>query len=132
MKGKTASLQARITEELKDERLFLWSKNDKDDDKLYQIVEEYYPRGYKNECKRACNKRGTTNIIWVSTPNIGDNKLLTVEADLIETLNPFANVQRPGPNSELQNLTVDIIGLMKHQIHKHRSSTKYKKGKVRV
>jgi hypothetical protein len=120
MKGKTASLRARITEELIDERFFLWSENKDDFIKIYNIFKKLYKRDYEKECKRAFRKRETTHIIWVGTPNIDNKKLLTVEADLIETLNPIVNIHRPKPTSELLDQTVKIIKLMKHQIHENR------------
>lgn len=126
MKGITASLKARITEELKDERFFLWSENGYTFEKIYNIVQKYYKKDYEKEWRRAYKKKGTTHIIWVGTPSIANPNLLTVEADLIETLNPIANVQRPRPKSELLDQTVDIIKLMKHLIHENRPSKKPK------
>jgi len=123
--GKTTSLQARIKEELKDERVFLWygphSNLEKDD--LMKIGQNYYPsmwHEYKNHFDRAIRKSGTTHIIWAVTTEIGNDDVTKIEADLIETMNPIANMQRPGPISDLQNKTIEIIKIFKHQIHMSR------------
>src|SRR6266567_9351063 len=47
--------------------------------------------------KRPLLKAGTTEIIWVPAPKLSDPEILMVEADLIEALNPSANLSRPTP-----------------------------------
>lgn len=121
--GKTANLQARILEELKDEKAFLWH-NCIDEKPLLKIGKKHYPKmwpSYKNHWKRAIRKVGTTHIIWVSTPDLNNKDVEMVETDLIETINPIANHQRPTPKSELQDFTVKVIKAFKHHIHKNRN-----------
>jgi hypothetical protein len=124
--GKTTSLQARIKEELKDERVFLWcgphSNLNKED--LMKIGKKYYPtmwHKYKTHFARAFLKSGSTHIIWAVPSGISVNEVTKIEADLIETMNPIANKQRPVPVSDLQNKTIEIIKMFKHRIHKCRN-----------
>ena len=120
--GKTTSLQARIKEELKDERAFLWygphSKLKEDD--LMKIGQKHYPsmwHKYRTHFSRAIRKSGATHIISAVTSGVSNNEVTKIEADLIETMNPIANIQRSEPISDLQNKTIEIIKMFKHQIH---------------
>jgi len=123
--GKTTSLQARICEELKDERAFIWvglhlGLNKED---LMGLGQHYYPEKwhqYKNNFTRAFRKSGATHIIWAVTEGIRNSEVTKLEADLIETMNPVANRQRPTPVSDLQDKTIGIIRMFKHQIHEGR------------
>lgn len=130
-KAKTSSLRARILEELKDEKSFLWRGEPPklNERQIFRIIHKHYHpnKKYKNSLydpsdyfKRVFKKKEASHIIWVSMQTLGNSKLLSVEADLIETLNPSANAQRPRPTSELQTTTIEIIKLMKHLIHEHR------------
>ncbi len=124
--GKTTSLQARIKEELKDEKIFIWHELHEDltKDKLMNIAEKHYPEmwyKYESHFSRSIRKSGTTHIIWSVTPGINNNEVSKVEADLIETMNPIENKQRPGPVSGLQNKTIEILKMFKHQIHMGRN-----------
>ncbi|OQX08757.1 MAG: hypothetical protein BWK73_24605 [Thiothrix lacustris] len=119
--GKTASLRARITEELKDERAFIWCGNHTglDDIAVKNIWQQFYPpnsNAAENHINRALKKQETTHIIWVATPHINNSKVSKIEADLIETLNPITNAQRPTPTSSLQDVTIDVIKLLKNEI----------------
>jgi len=124
--GKTTSLRARIKEELKDERALLWygphSKLKEDD--LMKIGQKHYPsmwHKYRTHFARAIRKNSATHIIWAVTSGISNNEVTIIEADLIETMNPIANKQRPGPVSDLQNKTIEAIKMFKHQIHMGRN-----------
>jgi len=120
--GRATSLRARIKEELKDERAFLWigphSQLSKDD--LMGIGQRHYPRmwyQYQAHFERAIRKCGATHIIWAATHGISNNEVTRIEADLIETMNPIANIQRPMPVSDLQDKTIEVIRMFKSQIH---------------
>jgi hypothetical protein len=120
--GKTTSLRARIKEELKDERVFLWygPHSTLTEENLKSINEKYYPTmwyQYKNHFARAIKKSKTTHIIWVVTSDLDNSEVIKIEADLIETMNPSANIMRPGPTSGLQDKTIEIIRMFKNQIH---------------
>lgn len=122
--GKTANLQARIREELKDESFFLWH-HVLDEQELFRIGEKHYPRMAKKYLagwKRVIRKSGTTYIHWVDTPDLNNDDVRTVESDLIETMNPYANKVRPSPVSELQEKTINVIFALKSQIHSQRES----------
>ena len=124
--GKTTSLKARITEELKDERAFLWHglHSKLNETELLKVAENHYPNmwhKYESHFKRAIRKNGATHIIWAVTPKLTNSEVVKIEADLIETLNPIANVQRPSPTSDLQGKTIEIIKILKSQIHAHRN-----------
>jgi hypothetical protein len=133
--GKYAGLQKRITEELRDERCFLWIdvlSEKKILDKgaaLFPAKWSQYSKEWQN---RHFKKAGTSHIIWVATPAIDDSHVRNVEADLIETLNPIANVSRPTPPSELQEHTKEVIGHFRSQIHGNRPAPIMKGGKRQV
>lgn len=129
--GRTASLRARITEELKDERALIWrgKHSGLDDEALERLWLGHYPpspgsKASENHVKRALSKAGSTHIIWVATPEIDNGHVARIEADLIESLNPSANVQRPAPTSGLQEMTVSVIQRFKAEMHRHRPTPK--------
>lgn len=126
--GKTASLQARIKEELKDERLCIWCGDHTglNDHQVQEIWHRVYPPARQgcqagvNHANRAIRKQGTTHIIWVATPAIDNADVHKIEADLIEMLNPVGNILRPIPCATLQEATVETIRRFKAEIHRHR------------
>lgn len=128
----TASLYARIRKELSTERLIFWCNpkteiNNEEEDCIVEEMKKLYINSkpdYSNNWKTAYQKKGTTHIIWVSTPKIANEKILDIEADLIETMNPSANIKRPKPSSELQDQTIAVIREMKRLIHKNRPKFK--------
>ena len=120
--SKTANLRARIAEELKDEKWFLWvSLLNKLE--MSSLGAQYYPKQWKKYEKgleRTLKKAGSTYIIWVATPALNEQHFTKIEAELIETLNPIANMQRPAPTLDLQIETVEIIRQFRKQIQKSR------------
>ena len=118
--GKGASLRKRILEELKDERCFAF-RPFKTEDELHKIRIRIHKGKYENHWKRALLKAATTHIIWVTVPHIENEDLIRIEADLIEALNPTANLMRPSPPAGVwQQDTQKIFGLLRKEIHKHR------------
>jgi hypothetical protein len=128
----TASLFARIRKELSTERLIFWCnpkteiKSEGEEDSVVKEMKILY-KGKKNYSlgwRTAYQKKGATHIIWVATPEIRNNKIKDIEADLIETMNPSANIKRPKPKSELQDQTIAVIREMKRLIHENRPKFK--------
>ena len=121
--GKTASLRARITEELKDERVCIWGNFRNSREEVFEWGEQLYPPAawlkFKKHWERSFLKSPATHIIWVST-HLANADIPIVESDLIEALNPIANRQRPIPQSCWQGQTADIFGQLRMEIHKHR------------
>lgn len=125
--GKHAKLYKRITEELGDERCFIWATV-LTALQLNQIGKNSNPvmwhKQYYANFQRSMRKCGSTHIIWVPTPEVKKDEVGAVEADLIETLNPYANIKRPAPpddlTQELQKHSNEIIGKMKRLIHDNR------------
>lgn len=120
--SKHSGLYKRIKEELRDERGFLWytvlgKKGVLD--KGAEIKQDTWSK-CKNEWNRHLLKAGTSHIVWVATPDITESDVLSIEADLIETLNPKANVIRTTPPSKLQEVTKEIISQFRFRIHKNR------------
>jgi len=70
---------------------------------------------------RALKKAGANHIVWVADPDLENSAVQNVESDLIETLNPRANVSRPVPPVALQKHTKEIIGAFRSLIHAHRN-----------
>ncbi|GEM_PF-1649937 len=125
--SKSGDLKARISEELRDERCFLW-RTLRSEAGLLKSGRRLYPRQWKRyeaHWKRSLKKAGTSHIVWVAT-GLKPRAVKRVEADLIEVLNPRANVQRPAPPSTIQSDTSDILALMRQSIHRNR------KGKYRL
>lgn len=120
--GTTTNLRARIREELKDERCFVWAcllpKG-----QIFDLGAEYYAEQWPNYVSgwyRALRKKGTSHIAWVAAPKLNKIQLNTVESDLIETLNPSANIDRPTPLSDQQSVTLEVINELRHEIHNER------------
>jgi hypothetical protein len=121
--GKTAHLRARILEELKDERACIWQ--------AFVCKETLTEAGKKNHgamwqkyqfhMARALKKTRPTYIVWVADPDLLDSNVIDIESDLIETLNPEANVSRPVPPVNLQEHTKEIIAEFRSRIHEERS-----------
>ncbi len=121
--GKTAHLRARIREELKDERVFLWKRQMSDEELLVIGSRIHRPERwaeYRRHWERSLRKAGATYIAWVACEGLSSGAVRNVEADLVETLNPSANEQRPAPPSALQQLTKEIIGEFRRLVHESR------------
>ncbi|MFK8008008.1 MAG: hypothetical protein AB8H03_16745 [Saprospiraceae bacterium] len=125
--SETTGLRARIKEELKDERSFIWlSKMNKKN--ILKLGAIKYPamweKKYKTNTERAFRKFNSTHIIWIAIKRSDkeemEKDILKIESDLIETMNPIANRNRPKPYGDLQKITIEIIKRMKHHIHEKR------------
>jgi hypothetical protein len=118
--GSTKSLKKRICEELKDERAFLWRAFYREG-RLLQIRDRIHPHG-KYSWHRAMKKRGSTHVLWVSAPSFSSRSIEPIEADLIEALNPRANIRRPTPPHNVQREASKIFEKFRSLIHVSRSS----------
>jgi hypothetical protein len=112
--GKTACLHARLLEEIMDERSCFW-RVCRSADHLVRAREDG-----QNARKRAIRKEGATHIIWVATPSLENRQVRKVEADLIEALNPTANLLRPKPPADVQRQAGLIYAAFRKKIHAHR------------
>ena len=70
---------------------------------------------------RALGKTGSTHIAWVANRDLENAEVQDIESDLIETLNPRANISHPVPGVILQKHTKEIIAAFRSLIHEHRS-----------
>jgi hypothetical protein len=142
--GKTASLQARILEELRDERIFAYLDVDTSTEKIAErkakllahCKEQANPRmweTYSKHMHRHFHKAGTTHIVWVSAPNIHNDEVREIESDLIESLNPRANIMRPAPPTTegMQANTKDVFYALRTQIHQSRPQPSLKTKRVK-
>lgn len=120
--GKTANLRARILHELKTERVFVWRQrmSDSELETRLERIRGHMWLLYNKHFIRSLKKRGTTHIAWVADGNLSNDQVGEVESDLIETLNPVANVMRPIPPKHLQEHTEGIIADLRDQIHRSR------------
>jgi hypothetical protein len=119
--GKTANLRSRILEELKDERCCFWRIKYSEDD-LQKLRETYYSKNYQKEWKRSLLKANTTHIVFVASPEINEGDVEIVESDLIESMNPIANIKRPVPPAFLNSDTAKIFHQLREQIHNERKN----------
>ena len=117
--GATKSLKKRIREELKDERCAIWRLVHTHDD-LMAIRDRIHDGKYAAGWTRAMRKAGATHIAWVSAPNTPDESVRNVESDLIEALNPRANLSRPAPPDHLQENAAMIFAAFRKAIHSSR------------
>jgi hypothetical protein len=120
--GSNASLRKRVLKELKDERAFAF-RAFFSQSALEEIREEIHQGKYRSAWKRSVRKEGTTYIVWVSTPDIKEEKdLLRIEADLIESMNPSANADRDPPTEILGSKTLEIFRLFRTRINEQRET----------
>ena len=124
--GKTANLRGRILEELKDERCCIWREVYSETEvfglgpRVHSSKAQWY-KTIRTQWQRALRKAGTTHIVWVRTPQLSNPDVKRIEADLIEALNPQANLQRPAPPRQvLQEDTAEVFRLLRRQVHEHR------------
>ncbi len=123
--NNTNGLRGRISESLKDGRHFLW-KTKLTEKGLLERLKINYPTKYLDYMKAwnyTMHKFNSTHIIWVEIQSeIPNNEILTIESDLIETMNPTANIKRPKPDGVLQANTINVIREFKKHIHLSRSN----------
>jgi hypothetical protein len=113
--GKTKyRLKSRLLEELMDEKSCFWRIC-----RSKKHIIKARDDGQKAR-RRAVRKRGATHIIWVATPKLRKRQVREVEADLIEALNPVANVVRATPPSHIQKDATAIYNAFRKVIHTHR------------
>lgn len=125
-KGKTASLRDRLIKELKVERFFLWyQENMNHDDEIDRIKKLIINSGdYWNldnvktikHIERSMKKAFATHVIWAATPNLSNDLVRDVEAELIKDFNPKGNIQRPASSHEIPKFTSDVIEEIRRHI----------------
>ncbi|HVA16252.1 MAG TPA: hypothetical protein VMV59_00925 [Candidatus Dormibacteraeota bacterium] len=118
--GKSANLRSRLCEELKDERAFAW-RAVYTSDELSKIRERMHGPKYVANWERAAKKVLTTHIIWVSMNDKSNADVLRIEEDLIEALNPIANLRRTTPPPDLKKDATVVFDEFREQIHHGRS-----------
>lgn len=75
----------------------------------------------ENYFKRWLRKKNTRYIIWVSDSSWDSKFLKLIESDLIETLNPLVNNQRPAPpQNTYYKESLSFIREIKKQVYKNR------------
>lgn len=119
--GKHARLRRRILDELKEEKCCFWLTV-RNPDQLQAIREKIYRGKYGLQWKRAMEKEGATHIAWVPAPHLADQDIRPVEADLIEALDPRANVQRPIPQSSVQKEATRVFEQLRLAVHTGRAN----------
>jgi hypothetical protein len=126
--GRTKKLlRARITEELKDERCFLWRHILSKDDlfcagpKVHRGGQENWDEYIRKAWERSAKKATTTHIIFAETKALDNDEVREVEAELIEALNPKANVSKPVPPSHVIKEATRIFLRFRRTIHHIRS-----------
>jgi hypothetical protein len=111
-------------EELKDERACVW-RAFVSEETLREAGKRNHPtmwHKYQSNMARALKKAGATHIAWVADPDLPKSAVTNVESDLIETLNPRANILRPVPPPvTLQGHTKEIVAELRSLIHAHRT-----------
>lgn len=122
--GKTANLRNRIFKELIGERLCFW-RGAYSEEKLNetgQLLHREMWKKYSKNADRAFLKASCTHIAWVSIQHLDNSDVIRVEADLIEAMNPRANLMRPKPPDHLQSNTRGVFELLRACIHAARGT----------
>jgi hypothetical protein len=116
-------LHDRITEELKDERCFLW-RHVLSEDALFCAGPRVHQGGQKSwdeyihkDWKRSVKKARTTHIIFAPTRALDNDGVGRLEAELIEALRPEANASRPVPPSHVVTEAARIFSHFRQTIH---------------
>jgi hypothetical protein len=137
--GKSKELlRARITEELKDERCFVWryilSKNDLfgAGPKVHRGGQEKWDRYIHKAWERSVKKERTTHIIFAQTRVRDNDSVRKVEAELIEALKPEVNVLRPVPPKQVIKEAARIFSHFRQTIHHIRSLRRGDGGPFRI
>lgn len=113
-KGKTSDLKARVLEELKDERAFIWRES-------YTTTEVIgFDPKYETVVKRALRKAGSTHVFWVAETQLAKRTFEAVEYDLIEAMNPTGNRMRRTPSGIVQPEAGKILNTFREMIHGER------------
>ncbi len=122
MAGSDKSLRKRILEELKDERVFVWHHFLRKDDiqalrknRLSELGHTGDPSYRASE--RALLKVHSTCIIWATLKEVD---VRGIETDMIEALNPAANISRPAPTRILQKEAGKVFECFRSVIHRER------------
>lgn len=96
--GKTCHLHARLLEEVKEERGFLWAGEliGHTEDHLHAIWQDYYPdqpgkNGGRRHITRSIRKRNSTHIVVIPAPSLDKESVGSIENHLIKMLAPEVN-----------------------------------------
>jgi hypothetical protein len=111
---KTSDLRARIMEELKDDRAFVW-REFCPTDKVMALDPKY-----QTVVRRALRKAGSTHIFWVAEPHLAQDEFESIEYDLIEAMNPTGNRRRLTPSKRVQPEAGKILNIFREMIHEVR------------
>jgi len=113
---KTASISARLNEELLDEHVALWATVH-DPESIFRTLNAKSKGKYTKEIKRSLRKAGTTDIIWLAEHTLTDDQLNYVEHMLIKTLHPPANKRKPKFINEYPNLLEEALIALRGRIN---------------
>jgi hypothetical protein len=81
---------------------------------------ESWTKYFKWDWQRSIRKAGSTHIIWAPTSKLDNHTVRRLQAELIEALNPTANVQRPTPSSQVLVEATDVFSHFRRTIHEIR------------
>lgn len=116
LSGKSYCLHSRILEELMDEHSCFWRVC-----RTKQHILNARENG-RSARQRAMLKEGATHIIWVTTPRLDRQEVRDVESELIEALNPTANLSRPAPRAYIRKQATLIYNAIREVIHRYRAT----------
>ena len=87
-----------------------------------RIFPAMWDKEYKMIYKRHQKKHRSTHIAWATFPQPQmDNGIINeIENDLIESINPIANVHRSTPPTHLRDDTIEILKQFRYHIHEQR------------
>lgn len=128
--GQVTKLDGRLLEELRDERIFAYVRpghsSEEEATRLLVIAEANAPAKmwlkYKNHNSRSVRKWGATHIAWVAISRDALREVGELEAELIESFNPRANMVRAAPPTVagLDAVASEVFRALREVIHTHR------------
>jgi hypothetical protein len=116
---KTASLQNRLFKELTAERASIW-REVLSFENLKEICKCIHPHNWRKNIRhweRACEKSGSTHIVWIALPELDSKSVAPIENDLIEAMNPTGNRKRTQPPERFREDTKRIFGQFRGTIN---------------
>ena len=117
-RGKTSSLRARLREELRDEKVAIWSAIYGSEFALRQ-VHELYNGKWDRENSRSALKSPSRIIVWAGVEEITPEEVARQEGFLINIFNPTANRQRQAKGSP-DNFTREIKSALEDELSRAR------------
>lgn len=116
--GKRQSLKIRIEDHLRRSKMIFW-RTVMTKEQVLKELQTFRNGKYENNHKIDIRKTGSTHIVWAALPDT-EVDIMEVERDLIEIMNPPANIQEYKPKGVAQDFTLKVVSSIRSTIHRNR------------